>query len=174
MSRRVLIILSIVFLTTLSAASGQSQPGRVGSVIFYLSGAQEVPEADNSFLGRFGIKFADDLSWADIDLTVFGANITGAHLHCGVAGTNGPIVVNLLAGGLFGSPMNAAGSISKPSITNADILAKTPMQCGGMAPINNIASLHSAFVQGRIYVNVHSSAFPGGALRGQVHGNRIR
>ncbi len=98
MNRRVLIILSIVFLTTLSAASGQSQPGRVGAVIFYLSGAQEVPEADNSFLGRFGIKFADDLSWADIDLTVFGANITGAHLHCGVPGTNGPIVVKSASG----------------------------------------------------------------------------
>jgi hypothetical protein len=173
MNRRVLIILSIVFLTTLSAASGQSQPGRVGAVIFYLSGAQEVPEADNSFLGRFGIKFADDLSWADIDLTVFAANVTGAHLHCGVPGTNGPIVVNLLPGGLFGAPMDAAGSISKPSITNADILAKTPMQCRQPAPINNIASLHSAFLQGRIYVNVHTTAFPGGALRGQTHGNRI-
>ena len=115
MNRRVLIILSIVFLTTLSAASGQGRPGRVGAVIFYLSGAQEVPEADNSFVGSFGIKFANDLSWADIDLKVFGANVTGAHLHCGVPGTNGPIVVNLLPGALFGPPMNALGSISKSS-----------------------------------------------------------
>ena len=136
----------------------------------YLSGDQEVPESINSFQGRFGIRFADDLSWAEIDLTVFAPNVVGAHLHCGRAGMNGPIVVNLLPGGLFGAPTDAAGTISKPLLTNDDIRDKTPMECGGMVPINNIASLLSAIIAQNIYVNVHTSAFPGGALRGQLIG----
>ena len=168
-----LVILTIVFLTTLSAASGQNQ-GRIGSLIAYLSGDQEVPESINSFVGRFGIRFADDLSWAEIDLTVFAPNVIGAHFHCGAPGANGPIVVNLRPGGLFGAATDAAGTISKPVITNDDVIPKTPMECSQMAPLNNIASLYNAILRGNIYVNVHTTAFPGGALRTQLFGKNLQ
>ena len=38
--------------------------------------------------------------------------------------------------------------------------------CG--VTINNIASLQAAASAGRIYVNVHSEAFPAGVVRGQL------
>ncbi len=125
----------------------------------------------NSFVGHFGISFDDDLSAADVNLNVFAANVTGAHLHCGMAGTNGPIVVSLFEGGLFLPAENAAGRIGKVMITNDDILPKTAEECG--MPINNIASLLNAITASNIYVNVHSTSFPPGALRGQLWGHLL-
>ena len=34
--------------------------------------------------------------------------------------------------------------------------------------INNIASLYAAILVGKIYLNVHSEANPGGEVRGQI------
>ena len=93
--KRVLVVLSLVLILTLPAAGGSS---RIGALLVYLSGDQEVDPVINSFIGRFGIAFEDDLSAADVNLTVFAANVTGAHLHCGAAGTNGTIVVGLQEG----------------------------------------------------------------------------
>ncbi len=158
--KRVLVVLSLVLILTLPAAGGS---GRIAGMLVYLSGDQEVGPVINSFVGRFGIGFDDDLSGADVNLTIFAPNVIGAHFHCGTAGTNGPIGVNLVAGGLFFPAENLAGSFGKVMITNDDILPKTAEQCG--MPINNIASLLNAISADAIYVNVHSTAFPGGALR---------
>ncbi len=166
--KRVLVVLSLVLILTLPAAGGSS---RIGALLVYLSGDQEVDPVINSFIGRFGIAFEDDLSAADVNLTVFAANVTGAHLHCGAAGTNGTIVVGLQEGRLFFPPEQARGRIGKVMITNDDILPRTVEDCG-MA-INNIASLLAAIRMDLIYVNVHSSAFPGGALRGQLWGHLL-
>ena len=157
--KRFLVALSLVLILTLPAAGGN---GGIGAMLVHLSGDQEVPPITNAFIGRLGIDFDPDLSAADVNLTVYAANVTGAHLHCGTAGTNGPIVVGLQAGGLFFPPEPALGRIGKVMITNDDILAKTVAQCG--MPINNIASLLNAIRMDNIYVNVHSSAFRGGAL----------
>ena len=106
-----------------------------------------------------------------MNLTVFAANVTGAHLHCGAAGTNGTIVVGLQEGGLFFPPEQALGRIGEVMITNDDIRPKTAEQCG--VAINNIASLLAAIRMDLIYVNVHTAAFGGGALRAQLWGHLL-
>lgn len=81
-----------------------------------------------------------DLSWADIDGTV-----TAAHIHPAPAGTAGPVAVPLFTGPLAGTD-SAAGCVDvEPDLVKA--IRKDP----------------AAY-----YVNVHSTAFPPGAIRGQL------
>ncbi|MGH8502527.1 MAG: CHRD domain-containing protein [Gammaproteobacteria bacterium] len=69
-----------------------------------------------------------------------------AHVHNGLAGRNGPIVVTLTAPDQ-GNPGNSSGCV-----TNL-----------GPALLNAITQNPGAF-----YVNVHTGLFPDGALRGQL------
>ena len=66
-----------------------------------------------------------------------------AHIHQGDAGTNGPVVVDLLP------PVNGAssGCVTLP-MANAMAIQNNPLN---------------------YYVNVHTADFPGGAIRGQLH-----
>lgn len=170
MFRRTFAATLVTVLCLFSMAMAQS----VGSMAVRLSSDQEVPPTANNFVGRFGIDFENDLSGARVNLTVFAANVVGAHLHCAAAGVNGPIVVNLLElPGLFGPPESVRGTVGKSFISNDDIIPKTADECAGQ-PINNIASLLAAIRQDLIYVNVHTTAFPPGAIRAQLWGHLLR
>jgi len=73
------------------------------------------------------------------------STVTAAHIHAGAAGVNGPVKV------LFGVPAGSAGAGAfSGSVVDAD------------------AEFITALTGGNFYVNVHSSEFPGGALRGQL------
>jgi hypothetical protein len=62
-----------------------------------------------------------------------------AHIHAGVAGSNGPVVVPLAAG-------------------------------SGCVDISRDLARSIKAHPGRYYLNVHTAAFPGGAIRGQLRG----
>lgn len=94
----------------------------------------------------------------------------GAHIHCAPAGVNGPPVV-WLAGimppgaGLDGT-VKIGGMIHDGSI----VATPDPKSDGATCPalITDVASLLEAAKAGYLYVNVHSSEFPGGVVRGQL------
>jgi hypothetical protein len=119
-------------------------------------------------VGNFAIAFDENLTQAGFRLDVLnGLGITQAHLHCGAAGVNGPIVAFLF--GLVPAGVNVNGTLATGVLTNASIQPvdfSTNAACG--RTINNIASLHAAALERRIYVNVHSLAFPGGVTRAQL------
>jgi hypothetical protein len=94
--------------------------------------------------GMASVTLDPDASTVCYDLTVtLDPPATQAHIHRGEAGTNGPIVVP------FESP--ASGS-SSGCVEGVDA-----------ALISDIMANPAGF-----YVNVHNSAFPGGAIRGQL------
>jgi hypothetical protein len=69
-----------------------------------------------------------------------------AHIHRGAKGVAGPIVVSLRAPGSGTAGFSTGCTIAKA------------------ADVSEIASKPGSF-----YVNVHTSDFPGGAIRGQLH-----
>jgi hypothetical protein len=120
-----------------------------------LLGGNEVPPADpdgrgRAFVdtGRTRVCFA--VLWSNIGAPIF------AHIHRGVAGVNGPVVV------LFFDVPEAPGS--PPAALPAEITAVGGCVDGQSAAVLREIRRHpSAF-----YVNVHNVEFPGGAIRGQL------
>jgi hypothetical protein len=111
-----------------------------------LSGANEVPPADPD--GR-GLAFVRT-GWERITPPIF------AHIHDGVAGINGPVVVLF-----FDVPEVAAGP---PAGLPATVSAAAGCVDGqDPAVLRDIRRHPSDF-----YVNVHTPEFPGGAIRGQL------
>jgi hypothetical protein len=109
-------------------------------------------------------------------------NITQAHIHCGLPGVNGPIVM-----WLYPSPTSSAalpggagrhdGVLAENSFTAANVTTTTSPNCpGGVA---NFDDLMARIRSGAAYVNVHTDDgvapsntgpgdFPGGEVRGQI------
>jgi hypothetical protein len=119
-----------------------------------LLGSNEVPPADpdgrgRAFVdtGRTRVCFA--LLWSNIGAPVF------AHIHIGVAGVNGRVVVLL-----FDVP-EAAGS--PPAALPPEITAVGGCVSGDAAVLRDIRRHPGAY-----YVNVHNAEFLGGAIRGQL------
>ncbi len=78
--------------------------------------------------------------------------ITAAHLHLAPAGSNGAIVANL-------SDAITAGNVNQ-TIDAGDLI--------GPLVGNDLLALLNELAAGNIYINLHSDAFPGGELRGQI------
>ena len=140
-----------------------------------LSAAQEVPAVDSPGARGFArLRFREDFSEVTVRVRLrdLQGDVTRIHLHCNRAGANGPLAVILAdtAEPAIGAPTisllgnnGAAGTLS-----NADILPGGA--CEGVLgqPVNNLVSLAAAIDAGLIYWNIHSTAFPGGELRGQA------
>ena len=125
------------------AAQAQAAQGMiVGNLMMAtLSGATQVPPNSSTGSGTASIKLEGDvLSWV-ITYSGLTGSVTGAHFH-------GPAPANANAGVI----VPFAGSLGSP-IQGSQRL--TPAQ---------IAQLRS----GLWYVNLHTAAFPGGEIRGQV------
>jgi hypothetical protein len=85
------------------------------------------------------------------------ANATGAHIHRGLAGTNGQIMVTLsFVGRQSGFAM---GTID---MTRTDVSEET-------AIVVSPDDLRNLMNGGGVYANVHSTTYPNGEIRGQVN-----
>ena len=106
-------------------------------------GGNEVPPGDPDGTGLARIAINDATNQVCTDLEVRNIdNVTAAHIHRGRAGVNGPPVITLDA---------PDDNDSDDCDTVADAL------------VDEIRSDPSAF-----YVNVHTAAYPNGAIRGQI------
>lgn len=150
-----LLLIGLLALTTANADRALNFKAR-------LSGDQEVPPVMTVTTGTAILHVNRARTEIRFKLTVSnGAGIlgvAGAHLHCGLAGFNGPVAA-FLAGAA--PPAGFEGEIQvRATLTDASVL---PTNCGG-----NIAELVEAMLNGEVYVNVHSVENPGGEVRGQV------
>lgn len=122
-----------------------------------LTGGHEVPATASNATGTFTATLdeaAGTLTWSLSVPSI--ASATAAHIHSGAAGTNGPVVVDLFAAPTSG-PTNAIGVSG--TTRSADVL-------GPLA--GNFPGLIAAVKGGTAYVNVHTSAYPGGEIRAQI------
>lgn len=83
-------------------------------------------------------------------VTVEGIEATLAHIHQAIAGTAGPVIVDF------------AQSAADPNLWE-------PV-AGGMLTAEQV----NALLDGQLYVNVHSAAYPAGEIRGQIRPTNIQ
>lgn len=118
-----------------------------------LLGANEVPPVASPAAGVATMSLENDDSELEYLLLVYGLNgAVAAHIHLGEAGENGPVVATLYASG----GEDVSGTLAQGTITASDLASGT------------MPELASALRNGFAYVNVHTAAYPGGELRGQV------
>jgi hypothetical protein len=110
-----------------------------------MDGSQETPANSSTASGTVFVVLAPGGS-ATFRATVTGLTPTAAHFHNGVVGTAGGVVKNFTIVSNTASGSWAAGDATQP-LTDA---------------------LLRDLVRGRLYANAHTSAFPGGEIRGQV------
>ena len=132
----------------------------------HLTGDQEVPSRETLATGQALFKLSKSgtelhykLIVADLD------NITMAHIHVAPAGANGPVVAWLYP--------PVAPAVLIPGTTNG-ILQEgliTKAKLVGMLSGSEVSDLVDLINQGRTYVNVHTTKYPGGEIRGQIFGN---
>lgn len=151
-----------------SAAKG----GKVHNFVAPLSGGEEVPPADTK--GRGLSKFQLNKEGNALSFKLIAANIEGvtqAHIHCGAAGVNGPVVAFLY--GFNADGISPNGVLSEGTITPADVILRpdSPQCPGGVA---NFDEMLAKMASGDAYVNVHTLVYPGGEIRGQItRGNGV-
>lgn len=127
----------------LSACS--SLPGTGGGIVEKtsapLTGAQEVPPVSTAASGRSTIAVASDRTVSG-SVIVTGMEATAAHIHQGAAGSNGPVIIPL----------------TRTSGTTFSVPAGTRLN----------DAQYGAYMNGGLYVNVHSAVHPGGEVRMQL------
>lgn len=130
-----------------------------------LDGFQEVPPILTNGDGRFEAQLAHDGNALRYRLAYrnLSSRVTVAHIHFGQPGVNGGIMA-FLCGGNDTPACPPDGGVVSGVITRRDIKA-IPEQGLAEGDFHGFLRIMSA---GLAYVNVHTTMFPDGEIRGQV------
>lgn len=118
---------------------------------FVVEPQQEVPPNNTNAAGAAQLLYDDAANTFDLDVQVFGIEIptiVGFHIHNAPIGTNGPIVIAL---DMLGGTWVPSGQGIRLTMNDVSIGAFEPQ-----------------LFSGNLYFNLHTQAFPGGQIRGQV------
>ena len=164
--KKIYVTLMIVLILIVTASVAYASPPEEENFTAPLSGGEEVPPVDTVSEGLAHFKLSKDGTALRFKLNVSNIQaITQAHIHCGAAGVNGPVVVFLF--GFNAAGVTAEGTLSEGTITGANVIPRpdSPACPGGIADFDDLlAKMRS----GDAYVNVHTIPFPGGQMRGQI------
>ncbi|HEY7307368.1 MAG TPA: CHRD domain-containing protein [Bryobacteraceae bacterium] len=123
-----------------------------------LSGALETPPTGSPATGTAMVDYitaSNDLTYS-VTFSNLEAGATVAHIHVGAPGVPGPVILPLNLNGAAGSTSGTfSGTLTAADLTPGD-------------GINTFQDAINALFAGNTYVNVHSSLFPAGEIRGQL------
>lgn len=140
-----------------------------------LGGLNEVPSVSTSGSGSFGAWLDKSepvlryrLSYEDLQ-----GDVLFAHIHFGRGGTNGDVIAFLCSNepppvGVETPACPAPGQTLEGALEPFDVVGP---ESQGIAP-GEAGEALEALRSGAAYVNVHTSAFPGGEIRGQIEAGR--
>lgn len=133
------------FVAVLSAATllfaGYSGSASSEEVRVSLKGDNEIPPVTTAATG-IGILVVGTDKSISVSVTVSGMTATAAHIHDAAAGKNGPIVI--------------------PMTMTSDSVWTVP------AGAKFTAAQYDSYKAGNLYFNMHSAAYRGGEIRGQI------
>lgn len=131
-----------------------------GGPIMYaaeLRGANETPPNSSTAFGSSLVTFDSVNNTLAFEVNSSGiASPSASHIHRGAAATPGPVIINFAtsAAGFQGGRVTGSGAISA-------------LQSSSFLP-SDLTALASASTANGYYVNLHSTAFPAGEIRGQL------
>ena len=139
-SRRLWLPLGAALIFAIPVFASYSTLAVAVDVKLTLAGDQEVPPVKSAGTGSGTIIVGTDRSVSGSVMTT-GITGTAAHIHEAAAGQNGPVIIPLTqAGNTYTVPAGA-------KLTDAQF---------------------ASFQAGKLYVNVHTAANPGGEMRAQL------
>lgn len=130
--------------------------------VAYLTGLAEIDDQGEDDNGDPNAKGSANLLQVDERTVCYGFMVTGAeaptavHIHRGVAGTNGPVVLEF-----SNVPKDDAGAAAgDPGASSGCKTVETPEE---MSTLRRIRKNPANY-----YLNIHTPTFPDGAVRGQL------
>jgi hypothetical protein len=121
-----------------------------------LSGKEEVPPNESPSTGFAWVKITNDEIRYEVNVTDMD-KVNAAHIHLAEAGKNGPVVLTLFMGG---PTEQVNGTVGEANVTASNL--EGPMKG------KDVTDLVTAMKNGTTYVNVHTTDFPNGEIRGQL------
>jgi len=165
--RRAFVLVFALALAALVTVPALGGPPAQNNFQAHLSGANEVPPVDTNAQGQATFKLNDDET--SLDFMLIASNIlevSQSHIHCGVPGVNGPVVAFLYGLTTPATGERFVGVLSEGTVTAANVIPRpdSPACPGGLADFDQLIARMRA---GETYTNVHTTANPGGEIRGQ-------
>jgi hypothetical protein len=127
-----------------------------------LDGFQQVPSLLSNGKGTFTATISSNSISYTLTYSGLSSTTTVAHIHFGQTGVNGGVVAFLCGGG--GKPTCPTSGTVSGTITASNIIGPADQ---GIAA-GDFAGALRAIQSGNTYVNVHSTKFPAGEIRGQI------
>ena len=134
------ISILVLSLSSCNEDDAASGPSITTFTAAMLMGSNEVPANNSTATGTATLKFNNTTKVFTVTVTHTLASPTGGHIHKGAAGTNGGVVLPFPT---LTSPINCT-SVALTAEQEADLMANL------------------------YYVNLHTAAFAGGEIRGQL------
>lgn len=143
------------------------------TLIVPLRGFEEVPSISSparglfrAFVNRHTGTIAYQLSYENLQ-----GDVSQAHLHFGQRGVNGGVSVFLCQTAASPDPTGLAPMCPQSGAVSGHLQAANVIGPVGQGiAAGEFEELLAAIRAGAVYVNVHSSAWPGGEIRGQTRG----
>jgi hypothetical protein len=163
MRKPLITILGTLVAMAILATAAVAAPPQPRTFVAPLNGAEEVPPVDTRARGAAIFRLSAD--GTELSYRLIASNIHDvemAHIHVAPAGQNGPVVVWLYPDAPPPQPIPGRhdGVLATGTITASDLVG--PL--AGMAMDDLVAEIRA----GDAYVNVHTSQWPGGEIRGQL------
>jgi hypothetical protein len=120
-----------------------------------LTGAEEVPPVETQASGAAQFQMLDENAMSySVNATGI-QSVTAGHIHAGLPGENGEVLVTLLS---YDPPMD---DVAETGTITADDLE-------GPMVGSPLSDLMDAMENGETYVNIHTEQYPNGEIRGQI------
>ncbi|MEO8620920.1 MAG: CHRD domain-containing protein [bacterium] len=142
-----------VLLLAACGSDGSVVPQRA-TYVATLTGSREIPPVVTTATGKATFTLVGQTVTYTVLASGFATPLTVGHVLIGPSGTTGLVIVpfNIIA---------QSGTVASGSID-----LSVPITFGNVTISGD--SLHTLFETSKAYVNLHTAAFPGGELRGQI------
>jgi hypothetical protein len=166
MRRTLIALCALLTLVGLGVTAGTAPVSAQGLGSRYgaaLTGRAQVPPVDSPGRGWASLRVSHDGKTVRFRVVAFrlSAAVTGAHIHLGHVGENGPVVVDLADLHSATSRSHGSGYLLSGTFTASDLT--------GPLKGHSLADLLTDMRNRDTYVNVHTATHRDGEVRGELH-----